>query len=755
MRIYSRYTAILSLCFWCVESYPQTTITVKESGTEEPLPSAHILYYNLASEDTQAVLTNNAGVATVPKEYVARNPRFIIRISYIGFKTLVDTISNKGAYFYALASENQGLNEVVVTAQYAVNSPEKAVHKIRIIDQQKIESMAAVNLEDVLMNETNIRISQDAVLGSSISMQGISGENVKIMIDGVPIIGRQGGNIDLNQINLNQIERIEIVEGPLSVEYGTDALAGTINLITKKKSEDKTKVNISSYNETIGTYNVTASVSQQIRNWQVGLTGGRNFFNGWAKDHPMEPNRKQPVADSSRSISWDPREQYFGRGQVNYHHDNIDLGYRFEYFDEIITNRGIPRAPYNEIAFDDSYNTIRSDNAITALWKAPKNLSFNAVASYNYFERTKNTYVTDLTNLNQQLSSNFEDQDTSRFDQFMIRTNVAYTKDSAKVHWSIGYEINNEHAFGRRIEDGSKTMGNYAVFASAEISILRSLVLRPGIRYSYNTVYDAPITPSFNAKWQNRKWALRASYGRGFRAPGLKELYFNFVDINHNIIGNTDLVAERSNSYTVNLRYKDILKLYILKAEVGGFYNDIRDKIDLAIIDLDAQQFSYVNIGRSQSQGYNADISIVVENLKLNTRFAYIGIRNDLANVRNGGQFEFYPEVASNLTYDWQKPKLNISIFHKYQGRLPRVGLDENDELIIRYIEDYSMMDANVSRKFLDKRLAVAVGVKNVFNVVNVNSNAGAGGVHSAGVTSAAIATGRFYLLKFDFWWAK
>ncbi|MEL7342252.1 MAG: TonB-dependent receptor plug domain-containing protein, partial [Bacteroidota bacterium] len=129
------------------------------------------------------------------------------------------------------------LEDVVITAQYQPQSLENAVQPIRVIGREKMDQMAAVSLGDVLSNELNIRLSQDIILGQSLSLQGLSGENVKIMIDGVPIIGRQGGSIDLTQINLLDIERIEVVEGPLSVNYGTNALAGTINLITKGGKE--------------------------------------------------------------------------------------------------------------------------------------------------------------------------------------------------------------------------------------------------------------------------------------------------------------------------------------------------------------------------------------------------------------------------------------------------------------------------------------------------------------------------------------
>lgn len=136
----------------------------------------------------------------------------------------------------SMTEQDHFLDGLVVTGQYAPNTIEKATHKVRVIDRQKMDVMSAQNLRDVLTNELNIRISQDNVLGSSMSMQGISGQNVKILIDGVPVVGRLEGNIDLSQINLNNIERVEIIEGPMSVNYGTDALAGTINLITKKNT---------------------------------------------------------------------------------------------------------------------------------------------------------------------------------------------------------------------------------------------------------------------------------------------------------------------------------------------------------------------------------------------------------------------------------------------------------------------------------------------------------------------------------------
>ncbi len=99
------------------------------------------------------------------------------------------------------------LDEVVITAQHNPKAIEESVHYVKLISDKRIANQAAINLRDVLKMETAMRVSQDNFLGSSISMQGLSGQNVKILIDGVPVIGRLNGNIDISQINLNNIEK--------------------------------------------------------------------------------------------------------------------------------------------------------------------------------------------------------------------------------------------------------------------------------------------------------------------------------------------------------------------------------------------------------------------------------------------------------------------------------------------------------------------------------------------------------------------
>ena len=128
------------------------------------------------------------------------------------------------------------LDEVVFTGQFKPQSLKQSLYKVRVINSERIRMRGATDVAGVLNNEVGIRFNTDNILGETdVNIMGMSGQNVKILLDGVPLVDRGSTKQSLSQIDINTIERIEIVEAPMSVVYGTDALAGVINLITKKR----------------------------------------------------------------------------------------------------------------------------------------------------------------------------------------------------------------------------------------------------------------------------------------------------------------------------------------------------------------------------------------------------------------------------------------------------------------------------------------------------------------------------------------
>ncbi|MFT6938058.1 MAG: outer membrane receptor for ferrienterochelin and colicins, partial [Saprospiraceae bacterium] len=147
------------------------------------------------------------------------------------------------------------IDDIIVTAQYAPTHSKNAVHQVKVIKAKEIQQQGQNNLAEVLTNQLNLNISTDPILGNGLNIQGIGGENVLIMIDGVPIIGRTDGNIDLSQINMNNVERIEIIEGAMSVQYGSNASGGVINVIMKKSQLRRFQIRSLNQVENIGIRN--------------------------------------------------------------------------------------------------------------------------------------------------------------------------------------------------------------------------------------------------------------------------------------------------------------------------------------------------------------------------------------------------------------------------------------------------------------------------------------------------------------------
>lgn len=645
----------------------------------------------------------------------------------------------------------KGIEEVVVTGQYAPGDPARAVQRVRVIDRKKIELMNAQNLKDVLTNELSVRISQDNILGSGISMNGLSGRNVKILVDGVPVIGRMDGEIDISQVNLGNIERIEMIEGPMSVTYGTDALAGTINLITRKTQSGMLEGNVTTFYESTGTYNLQGRVGYSKKKHNASLNAGRNFFDGWSMGERPSFDFSPRIADYTRYHQWKPREQYFLNLQYGYTFGNTTLNYKGDLFREKITNRGIPQQPYNEYAYDEYYHTRRTDNAVFLTSNMDGGGKVNVLASYNDYKRTKVSYYKDLVTLNERLTTGEGDQDTTRFNQFNTRGTYTGELADGVLRYEAGYDVNLQNGTGRRIKNQVQFMGDYAAYASAEYQPWQQLVIRPGLRYSHNTTYKAPLIPSLSLRYRvSDKMTVRGSYSKGFRAPDLKELYFYFYDINHNIKGNENLKAEYSDNMNASVCYATGMDKWSYKIDVSGFYNDVRDRITL-VPTGNGIEYTYINIGVYKTKGLQANLEATIRNLKLAVGGMVMGLYNEVSEVETSvAKFSYTPEARANAAYTLAKWDATIALFYKYTGKMITYGYVGN-VLTQGNMNAYHTADLNLSKSFLKKRFAVGVGCENIFNVTNVNSLLmPTSGAHSGGGGAVPMLNGRLLSVKLD-----
>lgn len=728
----------------------QVVITVRDASSGEAVPYAHVRWGVGTSGAKGMAVAGPEGGCTVPVDQAAVAAGVAVRVDFIGYEPLLDTLRTLAPRTYLLKHARAfNLDELVVTGQYRPTTADKAVQRMHVVNAEQIQRMAAQNLGDVLGQELNMRLAQDNVLGTSLSMRGLGGENVKIMVDGVPVIGRQDGNLDLSQIDLTGIDRVEILEGPLSVNYGTNALAGTINLITRKSAGAGTSLKAIAYAEQMGRLNLSVAAGKRFGKSDVLLSLGRNYFGGWTPGQGSTYDFARRLADRGRYQTWKPREQYFAR--LNYRfalNANWSLNYKGELMQDRIMDRGMPRAPYQESAFDSEFRTQRIDNALFATGMLGKGRQVNVLLAHDRYLRTRETWLRDLTTL--QGRSVPGQEDDSRFALTNVRATYASGMDSARLAYEAGLDLNLETAVGERIADGTvQAIGDYAVFASAQWRPVQRLIVRPGLRHAYNTQYSAPLVPSLDLRYQlDTAWTLRASWAQGFRAPSLKELHLYFVDVNHDIHGNPDLLAESSNNYSLSLGYRKATGKGVMRGELAGFHDRVHNLISL--VDEGNLLYSYINVGEFRTLGGSVGLGWESGHWTLGAGTALTGRRDTLVILGAGrNAYDYSAQVNLQATRHWRKQGWSINVFGKYQGEQLSYVAITGDSLARGRIAPYLMVDASVSKQLWQQRLTVQAGCRNIANVTNIEATVSGGGAHSgSGGGNVPMATGRTFFLR-------
>ncbi|MDQ1085906.1 TonB-dependent receptor [Siphonobacter sp. SORGH_AS_1065] len=679
-----------------------------------------------------------------------------IRVSRVGMSSLELPVKVEGGQTQTLdiqlKSEYTNFQEVVVTGQFEPQSLKQSVFQVRTIDLERIQARAATSLVGVLNTELGIRFSNDMALGTSdIQLMGMTGRNVKILLDGVPMLDRGDTRESLNQIDINTIARIEIVEGPMSVSYGSDALAGVINIITKKPGAEKLSVMARVQEESVGkeyelgrgqgSHLNSFGVTWQRKGWFASVGGSRNDFGGWQG------------YSQTRTPDWQAKNQWLGNGTLGYRNDNFSIRYRLDGLQETIKALGAANANTN-VARDQNFITKRLMHQGQAEWKANDRLSLNAIAAYTDYSRRTQTTQIDLNTGRRTLSLGEGEQDVASFDNFMFRATAQYRLNN---QWSFqpGVELNRDQSAGARIS-ANDGISDLAFYVSSEWKPVEAIVIRPGLRFIHNSVYQAPpVIPSINTKFAlTKKLDFRASYARGFRSPALRELYFNFFDASHSIQGNPNLKAEYSNSFNGSFSWEMLRsKAGYLNLVPGFFYNDFHNLISYGNDPVDPRIMRTVNIDRFKTAGGTLNTVLQWKDLQGSVGYSYIGRFNQLSTDARIPEFNWASEINANLIYTVKSIHTKLNLFYKYTGK--RTSYQTAADLSVQLAETaaFHWMDFSISKP-LFRVLTLNAGVKNILDVTRLNNTAtDSGSAHSS---SGPIpqSYGRSYFLGLTFNWS-
>ncbi len=656
-------------------------------------------------------------------------------------------------------SNSDLIDPVMITGNTDAKKISQSPYNVQVIPGKTIRRMGAQNLAEVLQNQSGILIGQDAQLGTGITMQGLGGQAVKILIDGIPMIGRLNGNIDLGQIMVGQIDRIEIIEGPMGVVYGSDAIAGVINVITKQL-QTKTQSNLVAYADATRHYNIESNVQYPLsigdKSYQLPLSFsiGRHYFGGVDFD------------TSNRHFDWKPKTKVFANANILFKKGKSQHQLSGSMLHEMMLDRS--DAEYNLVSvygYNNRFYTQRNNIALQSNFVLGKNTRVQWTNGINRYYRFNVLKRRNLV-LGDEIESLIGEIDTTLNLAYNSRALISW-KPSEKIQFLYGFDANTEMLSSKRVKKDN-AMNDVGIFVESEWKISPKISIRPSLRVMYNSLFGrtpfpeilgptwkiAPLIPSFQSRWVLSKHiTMRGSYGKGFRSPTLKERNFLFVDINHNVQGNPDLVPEISQNAILSFDYRHGISVYqAVSLTLKGFYNQLTNQIQLSLVDNSTRLFKYINIGELNSRGMGAEFNYHQYSFNVTAVFDCIYNKSKLNDTTQTIHFSTV-QGKLNLAYTFEKPQLSAQIFTRFSGKTQVFYANGGAPFSA---EAYTLLDLSVSKymrgrkkpekihnTWLNQPMTLQLGCKNILGITQMAAPIRGGTFPGNGIPSmGAIHTG-------------
>ena len=585
----------------------------------------------------------------------------------------------------SMMSRNYTLNPVVVTGSGHHQRLKSTATPVHVLSSQEIKEQGITTFDGALTRMMpQISMSPNS-MGTFLRLNGLGNKYILILINGQKLTGDISNNVDLNRINMARVKRIEVLDGAASSLYGSDAIAGVINIITDQPTRDL--VSVTSDTRVSGHGVLTENIALDI--YKNGFGSYTSFSHDRADSYRINDVEYVKGSDTETQPTIAP----FFTG----YRSNL-VGQKFTYApdEHLALNAGIDYS----YKITDRPDTRKDITGGTDYEMRYKGLRWNVGGIYKFTSR--NSLQADFTVDRFRYGKQYDvATKTYAIDDYVQSKKQRSMEGQLKA--ILGLMKNSTTIFGAdwRKDYITATSGNInqnaytvAAFAQHEMTFFDRLTATVGLRVTYHETFDWHLTPKATLMYAPGNFRFRATYSAGFRAPGLDELYYHYFSVNRGkaqiIFGNKDLSPEKSNYFSLNAEYRTNL----IAVSVTGFLNRINDMVIRQNIDVDAtalamlrsefpemtadqaqklERYSlYKNSDKGDVKGVQVNVSAnLFTGFNLSANYVYTYARTCSGDqwsplersIRNAAT------VAANYYHNWGNYGLNVNVNGRLQSK--------------------------------------------------------------------------------------
>ena len=631
----------------------------------------------------------------------------------------------------SMTTRTFNLNPVVVTGSGHHQRLKSTATPVHVLSAQEIHEQGITNFGDALTRMMPQASMAPNSMGTFLRLNGLGNKYILILINGQKLSGDISNNVDLSRINMSRVKRIEILDGAASSLYGSDAIAGVINIITDQPTQHL--ISVASDTRVSGHGQLTEDVTLDI--YKNGFGSYTSFTHDRADSY--QNNNQEYIKGSDTELQPTIAPLFTG------YRSNI-IGQKFTYAptDHLALNAGLDYS-YKITSRPDTRSDITGGTDyemrykgfrwnIGGIYKFTAKNSLQATFTVDRFRYGKEYDVA----TNDYAVGDYVQSKKQRMMDGELKAILGLTRHSTTIfgaNWRKDYLT----ATSGNIDQNVYTL---AAYAQHEQMLFKDFTATVGLRLTHHETFNNHLTPKVALMYAPGNFRFRATYSSGFRAPGLDELYYHYFSVNRGkaqiSFGNPNLSPEKSHYVSLNAEYRS----QFIAVSLTGYLNRINDMVikenvpvaegDLQMLrrefpemtdDQAAKLVSYAlyqNSDVGDVKGLQLNLSAnLFPGLNLSANYVYTYARNKSGDEWTPMErsIRHAATIAADYHHSWGRYALNVNLNGRLQSKTYYTGAYED-------APGFGVWNLNTTHTFDIAKWAVlepSLGIDNIFDRVD------------------------------------